>query len=121
MRFSRENILRRKNDYVIICPELKIANTFLSRLKGLMFKKIFEKGSGLLITKCNSIHMFFMKFPLDIVFLDKNLIVVEMVENIKPWKISKIYRNVSSTLELPSGTIKDKHIKIGDQFEICPK
>lgn len=96
----------------------EIANSFWKRFMGLMGKDNLPQGNGLVIVPCNSIHMFFMKFPLDIVFIDKNNIVVYVIENIKPWRASKIIRKAHSVIELPVGTIKSSQTYVGDQLEI---
>ena len=94
-----------------IGDNIKIADTFFTRLNGLMFKKTLEKNEGLIINPCNSIHMCFMNFPLDILFITKDNVICDFIENIKPWKISKIYFNAEYVIELPAGTIKAKNIK----------
>ena len=90
---------------------IEIADTFISRLNGLMFRKKLDKGSGLIINPCNSIHMCFMNFPLDIIFVRKDNTICDFIENIKPWRISKIYFDAEYVIELPAGTIKEKNIK----------
>lgn len=102
----------------ILAENCSIADTFVSRFKGLMGVSKFPAGSGLLIVPCNSIHMFFMKIPLDIVFLDRSNTVVHLIEDIQPWKISKIVSKAHSVLELPSGTIKASCTCIGDRLQI---
>ncbi len=98
----------------IIVQDCKIADTFSKRFKGLMGKKTLEEGKGLYITKCNSIHMFFMKFPIDVIFLDKNKTIVHLLQNFKPWKIQFPIKRAADTLELPAGTIKKYNINLGD-------
>lgn len=63
-----------------------VADTFLSRFLGLMFRRGLPAGEGLLITRCNSIHTFFMRFPIDAVFLDASGAVVRVVRGIPPWR-----------------------------------
>ena len=100
----------------IIAGNIITANTFLSRFIGLMGRKELPEGHGLLITPCNSIHMFFMKFPIDAVFLDKRNTVVFIIENIMPWQISKIIYNASSVLELPAGSVASSGTAVGDKL-----
>ena len=102
--------------YKIINLDLKIlhANTFWQRFKGLLFHKSPIVEEGLLITRCNSIHMFFMKFPVDAVFLDQTNTVVKVASNVKPWSVISPVRSAYSTLELPSGTISKRSIGVGD-------
>ena len=92
------------------------AHTFFARFKGLQLKMDFPKGCGLLITPCNSIHMFFMRFPIDAVFIDANKTVLYIKEGIKPWRISKVIRESQSVLELPAGTAFASGTKPGDRL-----
>ncbi|NJD04257.1 MAG: DUF192 domain-containing protein [Ruminiclostridium sp.] len=100
----------------ILAENCSTANTFFTRFKGLMGVNRLPAGSGLHIAPCNSIHMFFMKIPLDIVFLDKDNTVVHLIEDIKPWKVSKIVHKAHSVLELPTGTIKASGTRMEDKI-----
>lgn len=101
-----------------IVDSLKIADTFFTRFKGLMGTKELREGEGLLIKPCNGIHMFWMTYSLDIIFLDKDDKVVHLIEGIKPWKVSPIVEKSKMVLELPVGTIKKYSIKLGDTIYI---
>jgi uncharacterized membrane protein (UPF0127 family) len=93
------------------------ARSFFARFKGLQLKKDLPGGSGLLITPCNSIHMFFMKFPIDAIFIDKDQIVLYIEQEIKPWRISSIVKNSHSVLELPAGTSAATGTRPGDKLQ----
>ena len=93
---------------------IKHADSFWKRFKGLLFYKKPIIEEGLLITPCNSIHMFFMRFPIDVVFLDESNNVVKVVPHIKPWRVVLPVRNARSALELPTGTVDKKNIREGD-------
>lgn len=93
---------------------IKKANTFSKRLKGLMFKKDPLVNEGLWITPCNSIHMFFMKFSIDAIFLNKNGRVVKLVEGLKPWQIVSPVKDAHSVIELPIGTIQKLRLTPGE-------
>lgn len=67
--------------------EVEVADNFFTRCKGLMFRKKFNKNKALFITPCNSIHTCFMRFPISVVFVDKEGIVVKVKHNVKPWKM----------------------------------
>lgn len=97
---------------------IKKANTFGTRLKGLMFKKTPIKQEGLWIIPCNSIHMFFMNFPIDAVFINQNNEIVKLVHDLQPWKIVSPVKNAHSVVELPSGTIKEMNLKEGERLEL---
>lgn len=98
--------------------EVKHANTFWTRFKGLQFQKKPIVEEGLLITKCNSIHMFFMRFPIDVVFLNQTNQVVKVVPHLKPWRIVSPVDSARSTLELPIGTIDTRNISVGDTIDL---
>lgn len=98
----------------LLIPNVELADTYFSRLNGLMFRKQIPQDYGLIIAPCNSIHMFFMKFPIDVLFVDKENRVVDFIENIKPWRVSKVYWNASYVIELPAGKINELKMKKGD-------
>jgi len=63
-----------------------VAGSFWARARGLIGRKRLEPGTGMLIPRCNAIHTFFMRFPIDATFLDREGRVVKVVRNIRPWK-----------------------------------
>ena len=96
--------------------QVELAGTFWKRFKGLMFvKKLFF--DGLLIFPCHSIHMFWMYFPLDLIFIDKQKQVVYVMQNIQPNAFSPGIRSAYYVLEVPSGTVSLLSIAIGDQLK----
>jgi uncharacterized membrane protein (UPF0127 family) len=96
----------------------RVADTFMTRLVGLLADKTLAQGDGLWIHHCNSIHSIGMKFVFDAIFLDKNLKVVHLMREMKPWRVSKIVFSGDSVLELPAGLIAQTGTEIGDQFEM---
>ena len=101
----------------VIAGRARIARDFKSRSKGLLNRKSLEKGEALLIKPCNSIHMFFMRFPIDVVFLDKKAKVVKVVKALKPWKLANCFMGYMA-LELPTKTIDEMDIKLSDFMKI---
>jgi uncharacterized membrane protein (UPF0127 family) len=101
----------------LLAEKCILARTFFSRLLGLQFKKNLPSGCGLLITPCKSIHTFFMRFPIDAVFVDKNNTVLHIREGIKPWRVSKVVLDARSVLELPNGAVSATGTKVGDKLE----
>ncbi len=95
-----------------------MADTFLSRAKGLLGRSDLAQGCGLVITHCNSIHMFFMKFSIDVMFIDASGVVVGVVNAIKPGALSPIFWRADKAIELPVGTIEKTKTKTGDIVEI---
>lgn len=108
----------------IICHKMMVAENTLERMKGLMFSDdIPNQADGFLIKRCNSIHTFFMNYPLDVIFLDKNLKVIKIIENLRPWKITLFYLRATQTLELKGNHLKNHltcPLQSGDHLEaIC--
>lgn len=97
---------------LLISNNLKIADTFLKRLLGLMFKKIFNPNDALLIKPCKIVHSFFMNFEIDILFIDKNNNIIGTY-TLKPWRISPYYKNAEYVIELPYKTLEKYKIKYG--------
>ena len=98
----------------IIASNIKIAQSPEQRMKGLLGASDFPKGNGLVITHCQSIHMFFMKFPIDVIFCDRQNKVVGLCADIKPFCLSPIFFKASYAIELPAGTINASKTQTGD-------
>ena len=93
------------NSGAVVASHLRPAHTHWTRLKGLMGTKSLEQGHGLWLKPCNQVHMFFMKYALDLVFIDNEHRIVRLVEALPPGKISPKVKEAASVLELPVGTI----------------
>ncbi len=89
----------------VVAHHLRPAHTHWTRLKGLLGTKSLEEGHGLWIKPCNQVHMFFMKYAIDVVFIDEDHRVVRLVEGLAPGKISPKVADAQSVIELPVGTI----------------
>ncbi len=99
----------------------RVADSFSTRLVGLLRDRSLVLGDGLWIKPCNSIHSIGMRFIFDAIFLDRDLRVVHLMREMKPWRISKIVFSASSVLELPAGVITQTATALGDQFEMRRK
>ncbi|MCR5254798.1 MAG: DUF192 domain-containing protein [Acetatifactor sp.] len=84
--------------------KIYVADSFLKRLTGLLTMPVLSADEALLITKCNSIHTFFMKYSIDAIFMDKDFNVLGVEENIEPGQISKIYPHGVYVLETAAGS-----------------
>lgn len=96
--------------------EIRIADDFLSRLTGLMFQKELPIGTGLLLAPCNSVHMCFMRFAIDVVYIDREYKILKVVNNLKPWVGLSICSKAWATLELPAGEAERCGIEVGKQL-----
>jgi uncharacterized membrane protein (UPF0127 family) len=109
----------RKEDELVIAARVRVAETLWQRFRGLMLTKEPADDEGLLLSPCNSIHMMFMLYPIDAVFLDAENTIRALYERLRPWVgFSNWHGDVSSVLELKSGTIKKTGIKIGDTLRM---
>ncbi len=100
-----------------IASRVKIANNSWTRMKGLLGGADFPPGEALIITHCQSIHMFFMKFSIDVIFCDSQNKVVGLCQDIKPFYLSPVFFKASFAIELPSGTIAASKTQLGDQVQ----
>ncbi|NQT20813.1 MAG: DUF192 domain-containing protein [Planctomycetes bacterium] len=98
-------------------PALEVADTFATRFAGLLGRKELPRGAGLLLTKCNSVHMFFMRFAIDVAFLDNEMHVIKVVAGLKPWRLASCSK-ARHALELPAGEAELRGIEIGDHLKI---
>lgn len=101
----------------LVASHATIANTAFSRTIGLLNRKSLPAGEALIITQCRAIHMFFMRFAIDAIFLDKNKRVVGLVRSIKPFALSPYFWKASWVIEVPENTIRDSKTEVGDFIE----
>jgi uncharacterized protein len=101
-----------------LADQAERAANFFSRGRGLMMAPPLPAGGGLVIEPCNSIHMFFMRYPLDIVFIDKGGKVLFMYKGIKPWRMGRVVRSARTAIELPEGAIDLSCTQVGDMLEV---
>lgn len=100
-----------------IATRVAVASTIVEKTLGLMFSKDLGKKDALLIESCNSIHTFFMNYPIDVVFLSKENEVVKIFRNLRPWRMTLMYFKASKVLEFMGGTLSE-NVKVGDKLEI---
>lgn len=101
-----------------LAARLGVARTVLSRAVGLLGRDALAAGEGLLIEPCKGVHTFFMKFPIDVVFLDRNGRVVGVVPNLKPQRMTKLLLTSVSVVELPAGTLAATETVVGNEVLI---
>ena len=101
-----------------LATKVRKADNFLTRLVGLLKRTNLGPEEALWLMPSKGIHTIGMKFPIDVVFLNRNNHVVGLMSGLGPNRISAIHFTGYSVLELPSGTIKKSGSEIGDQFEI---
>ena len=102
----------------LIAENAQIADTFSSRMIGLLNRESLGPEEALVITECQSIHMVFMKFPIDVIFVDGSNQVVGLVKEIKPFCFSPIFFKASKAIELPVQSIEKSQTQFGDSLQI---
>lgn len=93
------------------------ADTPVSRAVGLLSRASMEEGEGLWIVPCAMIHTFFMRFAIDVLFLDEELTVRRVLEDLRPWRLSPWVLSAHSVLELAGGSLKGS-VSAGDRLEM---
>ena len=108
---------------VYLATALAVADTHWSRLRGLLAASEgdFRNGQGLWIRPCRGVHTLAMRFPIDVVYLDRAGTVVHVEHNLQPWRFSPIRMQSASVLELPSHTAARTETALGDTIEISMK
>jgi uncharacterized protein len=99
----------------VVCEQVVIADRARRRMRGLLGRRSLPPGEGMLLQPSPSIHTAFMRFPIDVVFLDRNLRVIKLVEHLPPWHTASAMEG-RSTLELSSGEIARRRVQVGDQL-----
>lgn len=100
----------------VIADQVLVADQLLTRMKGLLGTSALAPGEGLWIVPTNSIHTFGMNYAIDVLFLGREHRVVDMVPNLKPWRMLLPRWKAVSCLELPAGTIRSSGVMVGDQL-----
>ncbi len=102
----------------LLAQDPLIAKTFLARIKGLLGRKEFLSGQAIILKPCNSVHTFFMRFPIDILFISKDYRVVKTIHKLIPNRATFIYWRSKMVIELPSGTLNLTNTRVGDLIQL---
>jgi uncharacterized membrane protein (UPF0127 family) len=105
----------RREDGSIVCERCLLAETALTRMRGLLGRRELPSGEGILLRPASSVHMAFMRFPIDAVFLDRDLRVVKIAADLRPWRAAGS-RGAKAVLELPAGEAKKRGLTAGDRL-----
>jgi hypothetical protein len=102
----------------VVAQDVRLADGIWSRFWGLMGRRALPNDAGLLLKPTSSIHTAFMRFPIDIVFLDRSLQVVKVVPEMKPFRVSVASGGAHSALELNAGAAAEARVEPGDQLAL---
>jgi hypothetical protein len=107
-----------KTKNTLLADEVVLADTLFLRMKGLLDKKEIKKGQALILKPCDSIHTFFMRFAIDVIFVDRQYKVDLAIQCLKPWRLTPLCWKAKFAIEFPCGIIQDSHTEKGDEIAI---
>jgi uncharacterized membrane protein (UPF0127 family) len=105
-----------KTKGTVIVSKATVVKGFFQRALGLMFRKSMDSEEALIFYSAESIHMFFMKFPIDVVFLDKNMRIIKICAALKPWRMAACLSS-RITIELAADKARETNTDVGDVIE----
>ena len=111
--------LRNLRANAVIARHLELAGDSKSRNRGLLGRDHLDAGAGLVIVPCSSVHTFFMRFPIDVLFIRRDGTVVKCVRDLRPWRIA-LAPGAYAVVEIPAGTLKDSGTERGDRVVFEP-
>ena len=109
--------MRNQTRKTVLAEKVELADTSAKRRTGLLKHDRLEPGEGLWIIPCESVHTFFMKFPIDLVYVDKKRRVRKVRNAVPAWRLS-VCLSAHSILELPAGTVEKTGTRPGDELLI---
>ena len=115
LRLQVSNLTR----HTVLATAMEIADNGRKRNKGLLGREQLAYGEGLWIVPCQAVHTIGMKFPIDLIYLNRKKRIKKLSHAVPPWRLS-ICLSAQSVLELPAGTIRDTQTQTGDTLELLP-
>ncbi len=101
----------------VVCGSCTLADSMLTRMKGLLGRGAIGPDEGVLLLPANSVHTAFMRFPIDVVFLDRDLTVLDVVEGLRPWRLAA-RRGARAVLEIGAGEAARRGINSGETLRL---
>ena len=112
---ATEHVSLTREDGRVVCEHLLVAARPLRRKRGLLGRATLPAGEGILLRPAGSVHTFFMRFPIDVVFLDREQVVVGIEHSLEPWKTAGI-RGAKAVVELAAGECDRRGLAVGDRL-----
>lgn len=112
--------VRNRTRGTVVAGRCAVAADFWSRLRGLIGRRALATGEGLLLVPARGVHMWFMRFPIDVIYIDREGRVVDVDERLKPWRIGRPRWRAHAVLEVPAGTVAVSDTRVGDELAIEP-
>ena len=99
----------------VVCERCLLATRPLQRMRGLLGRRQLPEGEGILLRPAGSVHTFFMRFPIDAVFLDREQVVLRVEPDVRPWRAVG-QRRAHAVLELPAGEAERREVEVGQKL-----
>jgi uncharacterized protein len=109
---SMKIVSLRGTDGAVVCARCVVAETAVARMRGLLGRSGLDSGEGLLLRPASSVHTFFMRFSIDVVFLGREGEVLKVAERVRPWR-STAARGAKAVVELAAGEARRSGIRVG--------
>ena len=107
-----------REDGRVVCEQLLVAARPLARMRGLLGRKNLPPGEGILLRPAGSVHTFFMRFPIDVVFLDRDRVVLGIEPGLRPWRTAA-HRGAKAVVELASGECARRELRVGERLVVA--
>lgn len=104
----------------VLGTRVRLADDLPSRVRGFLFRGAPAAGEGILLSPCRAVHMFGVRFPLDVVFISDTGQVVAVYRKLAPWRRSGLHGSALHALELPAGTVQSTDTAVGDELSWTP-
>jgi uncharacterized membrane protein (UPF0127 family) len=102
-------------DGAVLCERCVAADTPVARMRGLLGRKELPRGEGMLLRPAASVHTAFMRFPIDVVFVDRNGRVLDIARSVRPWRAAAC-KGAKAVVELAAGECSRRDIEVGDDL-----
>jgi uncharacterized membrane protein (UPF0127 family) len=106
-----------RNERGVVCERCAVASTPFARMRGLLGRRGLDAGEGILLRPASSVHTFFMRFPIDVVFLGRDGDVLKIEPWLPPWRTAGA-RGAKTVVELPAGEAERRGLRTGDRLEV---
>jgi len=104
----------------LLGDRIRVANTHWTRLRGMLGRPNLDPGEGLLLDPCQSVHMYWMRYALDVAFLAEDGAVVAVYNELQPSRLSGRHKDAVRALELRAGMLEQSGTQVGDRIELKP-
>ena len=109
------------SNHNVLADHVEVANTFKRRLRGLIGKTCLHDGEALILIPCSSIHTCFMNFPIDVLFADQDAMILQTLENMRPFRFTTVIPRSYMAIELPAGRIAATGTETGHRLQLLIK